>query len=93
MNPKYSVIIPVYNVAPYLSECLDSLCSQSVVSWEAVCVDDGSVDGSGMLLDKYAEKDDRVKVIHQRNQGVSAARNAGIAAATGEWLYFLRLRA
>lgn len=88
MNAKFSIIIPVYNVALYLRECLGSVLSQSS-SVEVICVDDGSTDGSGEILDEYAKADARVKVIHQDNAGVSAARNAGIEVATGGWLYFL----
>lgn len=87
--PKFSIIIPVYNVAPYLRECLDSVLSQTVVNWEAICVDDGSTDGSGAILDEYAAKDERVRVIHQKNAGVSAARNAALDVAKGDWLWFV----
>ena len=86
---KLSVIVPVYNVAPYLRECLDSLLAQTCADWEAVCVDDGSTDGSGAILDEYAANDPRFRVIHQKNAGVSAARNAAIDVAKGEWIAFL----
>lgn len=86
---KYSIIIPVYNVASFLRECLDSLRHQTITDWEAVCVDDGSTDGSSQILDEYAHLDTRFRVVHQPNAGVSAARNTALAAATGEWLYFL----
>ena len=89
MNPFFSIIIPVYNVAPYLRECLDSVLAQTFADWEALCVDDGATDGSGAILDKYAEKDTRFHIIHQSNAGVSAARNAALDVATGEWLCFL----
>lgn len=85
----FSIIIPVYNVAPYLRECLDSVLAQTFTDWEAICIDDGSTDGSGEILDEYAAKDKRFKVIHQKNAGVSAARNAGIDAAGGEYVTFL----
>ena len=85
----FSIIIPVYNVAPYLRECLDSLLAQTFTDWEAICVDDGSTDGSGAILDKYAARDGRFRVIHQSNAGVGAARNAALDAARGEWLFFL----
>ena len=85
----FSIIIPVYNVAPYLRECLDSVLAQTLTDWEAICIDDGSTDGSGAILDEYAAKDKRFKVIHQKNAGVSAARNSGIDAATGEYVTFL----
>ncbi len=89
MTPFFSIIIPVYNVAPYLRECLDSVLSQTFTDWEALCVDDGSTDGSGTILDEYAAKDKRFRVIHQKNAGVSAARNVGLANAEGEWFLYL----
>ena len=89
MYPFFSIIIPVYNVAPYLRECLDSVSAQTFDNWEAICVDDGATDGSGAILDEYAAKDNRFKVIHQKNAGVSAARNAGLGNAKGEWFMFL----
>lgn len=81
MTPFFSIIIPVYNVAPYLRECLDSVLAQTFADWEAICVDDGSTDGSGAILDEYAAKDNRFRVIHQPNAGVSAARNSGMDVA------------
>ena len=87
--PFFSIIIPVYNVAPYLRECLDSVLAQTFTEWEAICVDDGSTDGSGAILDEYEAKDTRFRVIHQPNAGVSAARNRGIGVAQGEWLWFV----
>lgn len=89
MTPFFSIIIPVYNVAPYLRECLDSVLAQTFTDWEAICVDDGSTDGSGNIIDEYAVKDVRFKVIHQKNSGVSAARNAALKVAAGEWVTFL----
>ena len=95
-SPKFSIIIPVYNVAPYLRECLDSVLAQTFTDWEAICVDDGSTDGSGEILDEYREKVEklggggqRIVVIHQKNAGVSAARNAALDIARGEWFLFL----
>ena len=85
----FSIIIPVYNVAPYLRECLDSVLAQTFTDWEAICVDDGSTDGSGAILDEYAVRDKRIKVFHQENGGASAARNKGLRLATGEWLCFI----
>lgn len=85
----FSIIIPVYNVAPYLRECLDSVLAQTFADWEALCVDDGATDGSGAILDEYAATDARFHVIHQPNAGVSAARNAALDRATGEWICFL----
>ena len=68
MTPFFSIIIPVYNVAPYLRECLDSVVAQTFTDWEAICVDDGSTDGSGAILDEYEAGDKRFRVIHQRNR-------------------------
>ena len=87
--PFFSIIIPVYNVAPYLRECLDSVLAQTFTDWEAVCVDDGSTDGSGAILDEYAAKDKRLRVIHQENKGVGAARNLGLKKVKGNWILFL----
>ena len=83
-----SVIVPVYNVAKYLRQCMDSLVSQTLRDIEIVCIDDGSTDGSGAILDEYAAKDPRVKVVRQKNAGAGAARNAGLDVATGEYLFF-----
>lgn len=88
-SPRFSIIIPVYNVAPYLRECLDSVLAQTFTDWEAICVDDGSTDGSGAILDEYAAKDNRFRVIHQKNAGVSSARNVALDMARGVWLEFL----
>lgn len=87
--PFFSIIIPVYNVAPYLRECLDSVLAQAFTDWEAICVDDGSTDGSGTILDEYVAKDTRFRVIHQPNAGVSAARNKALDTVQGEWIAFL----
>lgn len=89
MSPFFSIIIPVYNVAPYLRECLDSVLAQTFTDWEAICVDDGSTDGSSVILDEYAARDPRFRVIHQPNAGVSAARNRGIALSQGRYLSIL----
>lgn len=83
-----SVIIPVYNVKPLLARCLDSLLAQSFTDWEAICVDDGSTDGSGALLEAYAEKDARIRVVHQSNAGPGAARNNGMNHCRGEYCLF-----
>lgn len=87
--PAISVVIPVYNSAKYLRECLDSIVSQSFSNWEVVAVDDGSSDESPAILDEYAAKDCRFKIIHKENGGVSAARNDGLAAAIGEYVLFV----
>ena len=87
--PKISVIIPVYNVEKYLRACLDSVVNQTLKEVEIICVDDGSTDGSPAILAEYAAKDPRVKVITQAKSNAGAARNAGIAAAGGEYLEFV----
>ena len=89
MTPFFSIVVPVYDVAPYLRDCLDSLLAQSFTDWEAVCVDDGSTDGSGAILDEYASRDTRIRVIHQGNAGVGAARNVALKAVQGNYLTFL----
>ena len=85
---KVSVIIPVYNVEKYLRACLDSVVNQTLRDIEIICVDDGSTDGSGAILDEYAAKDGRVRVVHQANAGAGVARNVGLDLATGEYLFF-----
>ncbi len=87
--PKVSVIIPVYNVEPYLRKCLDSVVGQTLKDIEIICIDDGSTDGSGAILDEYAQKDKRIKVIHKKNEGQSIARNIGINLAQGEYIGFV----
>lgn len=89
MAPLFSIIIPVYDVAPYLRECLDSVLAQTFADWEAVCVDDGSRDGSAAILDEYAARDERFRVTHLPNVGVSVARNIGMDIAVGEYVTFL----
>ena len=86
---KVSVIIPVYNVEKYLGECLDSVLRQTLKDLEVICVDDGSMDGSPAILAEYARKDPRIKVVTRANGGLSAARNTGMDAATGKYIYFL----
>lgn len=87
-SPLVSVIIPVYNVAPYLREALDSVVQQTYSNLEILIVDDGSTDGSGEICEEY-RSDDRVQIIHQENQGLSAARNRGLDRAAGEYIAFL----
>lgn len=89
MKPFFSVIVPVYNVAPYVAACLDSVLGQNFNAWECICIDDGSTDASGRILDKYAAIDSRFKVIHQTNLGVCSARNRGLRECIGEWIIFL----
>lgn len=86
---KISVIIPVYNVAPYLTRCLDSVVGQTYQNLEIILVDDGSTDGSGAICDGCASRDSRITVIHQKNQGLSAARNAGLERMAGELVGFV----
>lgn len=88
-HPAVSVIVPVYNVEKYLSRCLDSVLGQSFRDIEVICVDDGSTDSSPEILRRYAAQDKRIRVITQKNQGVSVARNAGLDAAIGEWIAFV----
>lgn len=89
MNDLISVIIPVYNVAAYLPQCLDSVLCQDHRELEVILIDDGSQDGSGAICDRYAEQDNRVRVIHQQNRGAAAAKNAGLRVATGDYLSFV----
>lgn len=86
---KVSVIVPVYNCADYVERCVRSIMAQTHRDLEIICVNDGSSDGSGAILDRLALEDARVRVIHQKNAGVSAARNAGVLAATGAFLTFV----
>ncbi len=85
---KISVIVPVYNVRSYLKRCIDSIISQSYYNLEIILIDDGSTDGSGEICDQYIG-DDRITVIHQKNAGVSAARNRGLEIASGEFIGFV----
>ena len=84
-----SIIIPIYKIEPYLRECLDSVAASPLDCWEAILVDDGSPDGCPQICDEYAARDRRFRVIHQENGGVAAARNAGLDAAQGEWVWFV----
>lgn len=87
--PKASVIVPVYNVERYLEKCVNSILAQTEPDFELLLIDDGSTDESGKLCDILAQKDSRIRVIHQENQGLGGARNTGIEAAQGEWLLFV----
>ena len=82
-GPLLSVLVPVYNVAPYLEQCLDSILSQPYSHLEVLVIDDGSTDGSGAICDRYAERDARIRVVHQANAGLSAARNAAMELMQG----------
>lgn len=86
---KVSIIIPVYNTSQYLPECLDSLVNQTLKDIEIICIDDGSNDSSFDILSEYAQKDSRVKVLKQKNEGQSVARNRGLLEAKGEYIGFL----
>ena len=87
--PEISVIVPVYKVEKYLADCVQSLMEQTFQDIEIILVDDGSPDRCGVLCDKLAEKDSRIRVIHQSNQGLSCARNSGVKAAIGRYICFV----
>ena len=89
MGQMISVIVPVYNCKEYLAKCIESILNQTYPQIQLVLVDDGSSDGSGEICDLYAEQDARLLVRHQKNGGVSRARNAGLEAAAGEWILFV----
>ena len=87
--PKLSVIVPVYNTEKYLRECIDSILAQTFRDFELILVDDGSTDGSGAICDEYAKQDERIRVIHQENGGITVARKSGVRAARGEYVTFV----
>lgn len=89
MDDKISIVIPVYNVENYLDECIESVTSQTYRNLEIIIVDDGSTDQSGRICDSWAQKDERIRIIHKKNGGRSDARNAGISAATGDYIGFV----
>jgi len=88
-QPKVSIVVPIYNVEPYLRECVDSLLAQTLEDIEILLVDDGSPDRCGEIADEYARRDSRITAIHQKNAGLGPARNTGIAHATGEYVGFV----
>lgn len=88
-SPLISVIVPIYNVEKYLEKCLSSICGQTYKNLEILLIDDGSTDHCGEICDAYAGKDPRIQVLHQSNQGLSAARNVGIDHASGDYLGFV----
>lgn len=88
-KPRISIVVPVYNVEPYLAECIDSLINQTYSNLEILLVDDGSTDCSGQICDAYAQKDARITVIHKENGGNTSARKAGLRAATGMYVQFV----
>lgn len=87
--PELSIIVPVYKVEKYLPRCIDSILAQTFGDFELILIDDGSPDGCGRICDEYAQKDKRIVVIHQKNMGVSAARNAGLDIARGRYIGFV----
>lgn len=89
LTPKISVIVPVYKVEQYIHRCIDSILSQSFTDFELILVDDGSPDNCGKICDEYAQKDNRVRVFHKTNGGVSSARNLGLDNAIGKWVTFI----
>ncbi|HEL2051871.1 TPA: glycosyltransferase family 2 protein [Streptococcus suis] len=88
-TPLISIIVPVYNVENYLDECIRTVLGQTYSNWELLLINDGSTDSSGSMCDDYARRDDRIRVIHKNNGGLSDARNAGIDNCTGEYITFL----
>ena len=88
-DPLVSIIVPVYNVEPYLTKCITSIIKQTYRKIEIILVNDGSSDGCGKICDEFAKKDERIRVFHTENKGLSAARNYGIARASGDYLDFV----
>lgn len=88
-GPLISIIVPVYNVEPYLRKCLDSIVNQSYKNLDIIIIDDGSTDGGGGICDEYKANDGRIRVVHQKNSGLSAARNVGLDIARGEYVQFV----
>ncbi|WP_404987671.1 glycosyltransferase family 2 protein [Clostridium culturomicium] len=89
MNPKVSIIVPIYNVEQYIYRCLDTLTSQTLKDIEIILIDDGSPDNCPKICDEYAVKDERIKVVHKNNEGLGLARNSGIEIASGEYIAFV----
>ena len=89
MNPKVSIIVPMYGVEQYIEKCIESLLNQTLQEIEIILVNDGSPDRSGEIADEYEKKDSRIKVVHQKNAGLGPARNSGIRVATGEYIGFV----
>lgn len=89
MNPFFSVVIPVYNAEKYINKCVESILQQSFENFEVVLVDDGSADRSMAICEDLSKKDDRVSLVHQKNQGVSTARNKGTSLAKGRYIIFV----
>ena len=89
MNNLISVIVPAYNIASWLSRCLDSILAQTHKNLEIIVIDDGSTDGTSQIIDEYVKKDSRIVAIHQKNTGLVAVRNIGIEIAQGDWIGFV----
>ena len=89
MDDLISIIVPVYNVEPFLRRCLDSILGQTYKNLEVILVDDGSTDASGTICNEYCAKDPRVRVFHQVNAGISAARNKGLDKSSGSFIVFV----
>ncbi len=89
MKPIISIIVPIYNVDKYLEKCIESILRQTFRAYELILVDDGATDTSPLICDKYAQQDDRIRVIHKSNGGLSSARNAGLNTMTGEYVAFI----
>jgi glycosyltransferase involved in cell wall biosynthesis len=89
MNPAISIIVPVYNVEPYLRDCVDSILDQTFTNLEIILVNDGSTDNSGLICDDYSNSNSKIKVIHKKHEGVSSSRNSGVAATQGEYIGFV----
>ena len=87
--PKISIVVPVYNVEAYVSKCIESIMHQDYENIEIIVVDDGSTDSSSKICEQYARSDNRIRLIHQENQGLSKARNNGIDIAAGEYIGFI----
>ena len=87
--PKISIIVPVYKVEKYLDKCVKSILAQTFKDFELILVDDGSPDNCGKMCDDFSKRDERVRVVHKKNGGVSSARNAGLKIATGDYIIFI----
>src|SRR5699024_3677407 len=86
---RYTVIMPAYNVEQYIERAIESILNQTLTDWELIIVNDGSIDKSGDIADKYSKKDSRIRVIHQKNKGSGYARQAGVDASKGEYICFV----
>ena len=89
MNPLISVIVPCYNQAQYLEECLQSVLDQTYQNWECIIVNDGSSDDTEEIANKWSKNDERIKYIYKENEGLSSARNLGVKISLGEFIYFI----